>query len=109
MLLSNQPLSRCQLQPGQRDERQHSGEGLLGRRQDHKLQPARRQESAKADGSHTESQHTAVESPGDQGQIQMHSDSSSTIYQLCSLDQVSEPLWASDYSFQQWDAEVKQK
>ena len=51
MLLSNQPLSRCQLQPGQRDERQHSGEGLLGHRQDHRLQPALRQESAKADGS----------------------------------------------------------
>ena len=51
MLLSNQPLSRCQLQPGQRDERQHSGEGLLGCRQDHRLQPALRQESAKADGS----------------------------------------------------------
>lgn len=38
----------------------------------------------------TESQHTAVESPWGQGQIQMHSDSSSTIYQLCSLDQVSD-------------------
>ena len=51
MLLSNQPLSRCQLQPGQRDERQHSGEGLLGRCQDHRLQPGLRQERAKADGS----------------------------------------------------------
>lgn len=54
-LLSNQPPSRCHLQPGQRmrrrDERQHPREGVLARLQDLRLQPGLRQQRAEADGS----------------------------------------------------------
>lgn len=87
MLLSNQPPSRCQLQPGMSIST--LGRASWGVPRTTGPQGCGRGQPGKM--AHKGSVHSNGK-PWGQGQIQVHSDSGCAIYQLCCLEQVSESL-----------------